>query len=226
MRQDAQRNRERILAAAREVYAEQGVEAPLDVIARRADVGNATLYRRFPDRAALIEAVFQEDLAATIEAGERMRGSADPWEGLNGYLERIFSGLATDRGVTDLMTTDIAGVPTLEQLHVHNAETIGGLLARCREDGSVRGDVTVEDVLFTLAALGRAVPAADAVVAGSWRRLLALFLDGLRAEGVRPLPGEPLTSEQLKGALGALGAAGTTGKQEAAHRAGRSGPAE
>jgi AcrR family transcriptional regulator len=204
VRQDAQRNRERVIAAARAVYAEQGVEAPLDVIARRAEVGNATLYRRFPGRAALIEAVFGDGLAATIEAGERARAAADPWAGLTAYLERTFEGLATDRGITDLMTTAMPGVPTLEALHVHNAETIGGLLARCRREGIARADVAVEDVLFALAALGRAVPAAETAAPGSWRRLLALFLDGLRAEGACPLPGEPLTREGLKHALDEL----------------------
>ncbi|MEV7088980.1 helix-turn-helix domain-containing protein [Streptomyces sp. NPDC093085] len=204
MRQDAQRNRERVIAAARAVYAEQGVEAPLDVIARRAGVGNATLYRRFPDRAALIEAVFGAGLAETIEAGERARAAVDPWAGLTAYLERTFGGLATDRGVTDLMTTAIPGVPTLEALHVHNAVTVEALLARCRAEGTVRTDLSTPDVLFTLAALGRAVPAAEAAAPGSWRRLLALFLDGLRAEGARPLPGEPLTDEALRTALGEL----------------------
>ncbi|MGW2257813.1 TetR/AcrR family transcriptional regulator [Streptomyces sp. NPDC001780] len=204
MRKDAQLNRERILAAAREVYAEQGVEAPLDVIARRADVGNATLYRRFPDRAALIEAVFRDQLTATIEAGERARAAADAWEGLTGYLERIFEGLATDRGVTDLMTTPLPGVPSLARLHVHNAGTISALLARCRAEGTARADVSVEDLLFGLAALGRAAPAAEAAAPGSWRRQLALFLDALRATDAHPLPGEPLGPDELAPALSAL----------------------
>jgi AcrR family transcriptional regulator len=193
------------------VYAEQGVEAPLDVIARRAGVGNATLYRRFPTRAALIEAVFHEGLTATVEAGERARAADDPMEGLTDYLERIFAGLAVDRGVTDLMTTGLAEVPTLERLHAHNAETIGILLARCREDVLVREDLSVEDVLFALAALGRAVPAAEAAEHGSWRRFLGLFLDGLRAGARREggaLPGEPYDAERLGRALGALHVAG------------------
>jgi len=206
VRQDAQRNRESVLAAAREVYAEQGVEAPLDVIARRAGVGNATLYRRFPDRAALIEAVFHDRLMATIEAGEEARRADDAWAGLQGYLERVFAGLAADRGTTDLMTTGIEGVPTLEALHAHNAETFRGLLDRCVREGTVRADLSVEDLLFALAVLGRAVPAAEAVAPGSWRRLLALFADGLRSEGARVLPAEPFTAEQLAGALRELNA--------------------
>jgi AcrR family transcriptional regulator len=215
VRQDAQRSRERLLAAAREVYAELGVEAPLDVIARRAGVGNATLYRRFPDRAALIEAVFQEGLATTMEAGESARTAPDPMDGLTRYLEHVFAGLAVDRGVTDLMTTRLAHVPTLERLHEHNAETIGLLLARCRAEGVVRGDVSVPDVLFALAVLGRGVPAAETARPGSWRRFLVLFLDGLRTgtgtgtgaprDGGGGLPGDPYDAETLRDALGALG---------------------
>jgi AcrR family transcriptional regulator len=201
VRQDAQRNRELVLAAAREVYAEQGVEAPLDVIARRAGVGNATLYRRFPDRAALIEAVFRDRLLATIEAGEEARGEEDAWAGLNGYLERVFAGLAEDRGTTDLMTTGIEGVPTLDAVHAHNAETLRVLLTRCGSDGTVRTDLSPEDLLFALAVLGRAVPAAEAAAPGSWRRLLALFLDGLRCEGARELPATAYTEAQLTSAL-------------------------
>ncbi|MGW8377127.1 helix-turn-helix domain-containing protein [Streptomyces sp. ODS28] len=201
MRRDAQRNRELILAAAREVYAEQGVEAPLDVIARRAGVGNATVYRRFPDRAALIEAVFHDTLAGVLEAGEAARAAEDPWAGLTAYLEEVFGVLAGDRGANDLMTTGIAGVSTLETLHGHNAETLRGLLERCARNGLVRGDVVVEDLLFSLAALGRAVPSLEAVVPGAWRRPLALLLDGLRAEGAHALPAPPLSAEELGGAL-------------------------
>lgn len=201
MRRDAQRNREAVLAAAREIYAEQGVEAPLDVIARRAGVGNATLYRRFPDRASLIEAVFHDMLTATVEAGEEARRAEDPWSGLISYVERLFTGLAADRGATDLLTTGVEGVPTLDALHAHNAETFRGLLARCVREGTARDDLSVEDLLFALAVVGRAVPAAEAASPGSWRRLLALFVDGLRKEGASPLPAEPLNGEQLTGAL-------------------------
>ncbi|MFE9997340.1 TetR/AcrR family transcriptional regulator [Streptomyces avermitilis] len=204
MRQDALRNRELVLAAAREVYAEQGVEAPLDVIAQRAGVGNATLYRRFPDRAALIEAVFHDTLTAAIEAGEEARRAPDAWAGLIDYATGIFAGLAGDRGAIDLMTTSLTGVPSLEALHAHNAETYRVLLARCREDGTVRPDVTVEDLLLALAALGRAVPAAEEAAPGSWRRLLTLLLDGLRAGAAGALPGSPLSGVQLARALGGL----------------------
>ncbi|UQI49394.1 TetR/AcrR family transcriptional regulator [Streptomyces sp. HU2014] len=208
MRRDARRNRELLIAAARELYAEQGVDAPLDDIARRAGVGNATLYRRFPTRGALIEAVFGEGLTDTLRRGEDARHAEDPWAGLTGYLEYIFAGLAEDRGANDLMTTGIQGIPSLEALKAHHHETVALLLRRAQDQGTLRGDVVVEDLLFALAALGRVVPASETVVPGAWRRHLHLLLDGLRAGAARPLPVPPLTPGQLTGALQALASQG------------------
>ncbi|GAA4135920.1 helix-turn-helix transcriptional regulator [Streptomyces sp. RK31] len=208
LRRDARRNRERLVEAAHAVFAEQGLEAPLDVIARRAGVGNATLYRHFPTRAALVDAVFRDQLTGTMEAGERARRAPDAWAGLSGYLDAVFATLAADRGTNDLMTTRLPDVETLGAVHAHNRETVDVLLERARAQGSVRADVTTEDLLFTLAALGRAVPPL-AVAAGpdAWRRPLALFLEGLRgpAHEPRPLPGRPLDEEELGQVLGEMG---------------------
>ncbi|WP_449352896.1 TetR/AcrR family transcriptional regulator [Streptomyces shaanxiensis] len=215
-RRDARRNRESLVQAAHEVFTEQGLEAPLDVIARRAKVGNATLYRHFPTRAELVDAVFREPLAGTMTAGERARTATDAWEGLVGYLGAVFTVLATDRGTNDLMTTRLEGVDSLEAVHAHNRATIDLLLARGREQGSIRADVTTEDALFALAALGRAVPALTGAVApDAWRRPLALLLDSLRAAPtVAPLPSPALTAEQLGDVLQGLGP----------HRAARTSP--
>jgi len=218
-RRDARRNWDLLVEAAREVFAEQGLEAPLDVIARRAGVGNATLYRNFPTRAALIDAVFHDLLTGTMTAGEQARSAPDAWAALNDYLRDVFVTLAADRGTNDLMTTHLQGIEALQAVHAHNRETMDILLARGREQGSVRADVTTEDVLFALAALGRAIPALTAVagaagVAGvsggvapdAWRRPLALFLDGLRASPAAPsLPEPALTESQLGYVLTELG---------------------
>lgn len=205
LRRDAQRNREALLAAAREVFAASGLDAPLDVIARRAEVGNATLYRHFPDRAALVEAVFHDLLAESRRLGEEARTSTDAWTGLTGYLEGIFAGLAANRAANDLMTTGIQGVASLDALNVHNRETIDILISRAQEQGIVRDDVVAEDLLFLLAALGRVVPASASVVPDSWRRYLALLLDGLRTQAARPLPAPPLAPDQLGRVLHDLG---------------------
>ncbi|WP_329444594.1 TetR family transcriptional regulator [Streptomyces canus] len=206
-RRDARRNRELLVEAAHEVFTEQGLEAPLDVIARRAGVGNATLYRHFPSRAALVDAVFRDPLAGTMAAGEQARAAADPWEGLVGYTEAVFAVLATDRGTNDLMTTHLEGVESLQAVHAHNRATMEVLLRRGREEGSIRADVTTEDVLFALAALGRAVPSlAAAAGPETWRRPLALLLDGLRASpAVAPLPSPALTADELGDVLQGLG---------------------
>ncbi|MFI7382753.1 TetR/AcrR family transcriptional regulator [Streptomyces sp. NPDC049813] len=206
-RRDARRNRELLTEAAREVFREQGLEAPLDVIARRAGVGNATLYRHFPTRVALVDAVFHEPLAGTMTAGEEARRVPDAWTGLTGYLDAVFAVLATDRGTNDLMTTPLRGIEALEAVHAHNRHTLDLLLTRGREQGTVRADATPEDVLFALAALGRAVPALTAAVAAdAWRRPLALLLDGLRAApATTSLPASALTAGQLGDVLGELG---------------------
>ncbi|MFD5236437.1 TetR/AcrR family transcriptional regulator [Streptomyces tendae] len=222
-RRDARRNRELLLEAAHEVFTEQGLDAPLDVIARRAGVGNATLYRHFPTRAALVDAVFRDSLTGTMDAGERARRAPDAWAGLTAYLDAVFSTLAADRGSNDLMTTHLRGVGSLEAVHEHNRWTVDALLSRLRDEGTVRADVTTEDVLFGLAALGRAVPAltaatttrptegaapgaAAAAPPDAWRRPLALFLAGLRTAPVAgPLPVPALTAAELGEVLRELG---------------------
>ncbi|MEW2619797.1 TetR family transcriptional regulator [Streptomyces sp. NPDC048106] len=206
VRRDALRNRKLLTATAREVFAEQGLDAPLDVIARQAGVGNATLYRHFPTRAALVDEVFRDALTETTAAGERARAAEDAWTGLTQYLRTVFAGLAADRGTNDLMTTNLEGVASLEAVHAHNRETIDELLRRGREQGTVRPDLTTEDLLFALAALGRAVPALTAVAPGAWLRPLALLLDGLRAgPAAPPLPAPALTPGQLGDVLLNLG---------------------
>ncbi|MCT9075093.1 TetR/AcrR family transcriptional regulator [Streptomyces fulvoviolaceus] len=206
-RRDAQRNRDLLLEAAHEVFTEQGLDAPLDVIARRAAIGNATLYRHFPTRAALIDAVFYDTLTHTMTAGEKARTAPDAWTALHTYLETVFTTLSTDRGTNDLMTTRIEGVTSLEAVHTHNHHTMELLLDRGREQGTIRADVTVEDALFALAALGRAVPAlTNATTPDAWRRPLALFLDGLRTSPASPpLPATALTAAQLGDVLQELG---------------------
>ncbi|WP_395573067.1 TetR/AcrR family transcriptional regulator [Streptomyces sp. BK79] len=207
LRSDARRNRGLLVEAAHEVFTEQGLDAPLDVIARRAGVGNATLYRHFPTRAALVDAVFRDALTDTMDAGTRARQAPDAWAGLTAYLEEVFGALAADRGANDLMTTHLRGVDSLEAVHEHNRRTVEALLSRCRDEGTVRADVTTEDVLFALAALGRAVPALTAAtVPDAWRRPLALLLAGLRAAPAsEPLPAPALTADGLGDVLRELG---------------------
>ncbi|MFG3283924.1 TetR/AcrR family transcriptional regulator [Streptomyces sp. NPDC048111] len=207
LRRDAQRNRDLLVAAARELFAEQGLNVPLDEIAKRAGVGNATLYRRFPARGDLVEAVFRADLTAVMASGDEARRAEDAWGALTAYLEGVCALLARDRGVGDLMTTGIRGVPTLDAIHVHNHTTLSELMRRAAADGELRTDVVPEDLLFALSALGASLPAVEAVRPGSWRRPLALLLDGFRATAQRPLPARALTPQETERVYRELGGA-------------------
>ncbi|MFI6661213.1 TetR/AcrR family transcriptional regulator [Streptomyces sp. NPDC050523] len=205
-RRDALRNRKLLTQAAREVFAEQGLDAPLDVIARRAGIGNATLYRHFPTRAALVDEVFRDALTETMAAGTQARTAEDAWTGLTRYLHTVFATLAADRGTNDLMTTSLESVSSLDAIHAHNRETIADLLRRGQAQGTVRPNLTTEDVLVALAALGRVVPALSTVAPDAWTRPLALLLDGFRANpAASALPVPALTSAQLGNVLHALG---------------------
>jgi AcrR family transcriptional regulator len=104
LRVDAERNRQRILTAAREVFAEQGIEAPMEDVARRAGVGVGTLYRRYPTRADLVAAAFEAKMAAYADVARQALADPDPWHAFCVYVERICAMQAGDRGFTTVLT--------------------------------------------------------------------------------------------------------------------------
>ena len=116
LRADAERNRAAIVAVARDVFAEQGLEAPLEAIAARAGVGIATLYRRFPTREKLVAAALTEKVAEYAEAAEQALAAADPWDGFAGFVERSCELQAGDRGLSDLLSMTLSADEEVEQL--------------------------------------------------------------------------------------------------------------
>src|SRR6516165_7497408 len=102
LRRDAERNRQRILRAAADVFTERGLQATLDDVAHRAGVGVGTVYRRFPDKEALVEALFAERLEALVGFAEQALADPDPWGGLVSFLERTVAVIAGDRGLRQL----------------------------------------------------------------------------------------------------------------------------
>ncbi|MFD0527882.1 hypothetical protein ACFQ1I_13190 [Kitasatospora arboriphila] len=109
----------------------------------------------------------------------------------------MFELVATSRGINDLVTMAIPTVPVLADMSHRNAATVGILVARAQEQGTMRGDVVATDLLFLLGPLCRAVPAADGLRPGLWRRHLALLLDGFRAPATHPLPEPPIGDDRL-----------------------------
>lgn len=197
LRRDAQRNRDLLLAAARGMFSRQGLDVPLDQIAKEAGVGNATLYRHFPTREALIAEVFADAGAGLAEAGREALAAEDAWTGLEEYFGRIFALVAADRGINDLVTQAIPSIPGMLEISRGHAVTVGSLIARAQEQGTMRRDVVTMDLLFLLGPLCRALPATTELRPDLWRRYLALLLDGFRAQATHPLPVPPIGEEHL-----------------------------
>ncbi|MFH8882301.1 TetR/AcrR family transcriptional regulator [Streptomyces californicus] len=198
-RADALRNRERIIAAARELFVEFGPDVALDDVARRAGVGNATLYRNFPDRAALThEVVLAVTSRTTLRAAEAEAAEADPFAALSRFVhaaadERIGALCPMLSGVFDRDHPDLlAERGRLE-------EAVEGLVARAQSAGRLRTDIAVGDVLVALSQLTRPLPGiACQGIDRFTHRHLQLFLDGLETPARSELPGSAATLEDLR----------------------------
>ncbi|GAA3611784.1 TetR/AcrR family transcriptional regulator [Kineosporia mesophila] len=199
LRADAERNRRRILAAAAEVFAERGLDAGLDEIARRAGVGTGTVYRRFPDKSSLIEALFVSRVEALVELTEQARDAPDAWTGLVTLITRSVEMQIADRGLKELLFGDVSVAASMQAQVVEKVArirpTVAAILAQAKAEGAVRQDVSVTDLAvtqFMLHGVGK-FSTPDA-----WRRQLALVLAGLRPDNsTLPLPGVPLSDQQL-----------------------------
>ena len=175
-RADARRNYDQLIAAAREAFTERDQSASLEDIARRAGVGIGTLYRHFPTRAALIEAVYVEEVEALARSAEDMDGR-DPWDALTGWLHGFVGYIATKQALADELFA-IADQSAEVFSSCRSALNAAGqpLLERAQAAGEVRTDASVEDVIRIAAAIAK-MPAAEP---GEVERVLDIALDGLR----------------------------------------------
>lgn len=178
LRADAQRNRERLLAVAREVFAEKGVEAPLEEIARRAGVGIGTLYRHFPTRLDLVGAIYIDEVDALIRSADDLLVHEDPLVALRGWLERFVDYVATKRGLAGaLEELRQSGALAQGQLRINTA--LGSLLEAGQRTGELRADVQAQDVVRAVGGIcmlsERTVPEREQT-----RRIIDLLVDGLR----------------------------------------------
>jgi len=180
LRADAARNRQAIIETARDVYGQRGLDAPLDEIARLAGVGNATLYRHFPSRCALVAAVFAETLRRVIEAAAQALGNPHPWDGFAGHVRFLCRLQATDRGLADLLTTEITGAPELEKLRARAYEDFIRIADRAKASGDLRADFVPEDLVMLLMANAGLVHRTADTAPNAWSRFIDLSLDGLR----------------------------------------------
>jgi len=175
-RADARLNYERVLAAAKVVFGELGVAAPLDEIARRAGVGNATMYRHFPTRRELVIAVYAGEVSTLSELGQSLLADPSPADALFRWLRAFITHVATKRELPLAIPDDTAGQRSAlyRQWHDTMRATASGLLGRAQDAGVIRTDLDVSDLLASASGIGHA--AADD---GQIDRLLTIVRDGV-----------------------------------------------
>jgi len=180
LRADARRNRERVLNAAREVFAEQGRDAQMDDVAQRADVGVGTVYRHFPTKEALIEALQADRWLKLAAAAEPYRDAADPWNGLKGFLWDAARLQRDNRSWAELA----AAAPLHFDAEDERQELLAvtqELVDRAKEAGAVRADLTSHDIGMLMCGTASVMRTTGAHDGGDrWERFFELGLQGLR----------------------------------------------
>ncbi|MEA2449496.1 MAG: hypothetical protein QOG63_1428 [Thermoleophilaceae bacterium] len=192
LRIDAERNRQRILAAAGEVIAREGVDATVEAIAQAAGVGMGTLYRRFPTKESLLQAVLADLLARVLADLDEAAADHDPWTAFERALRALGNWCAQNRGVLDTLQPDAQRWELFLGARASLLDALDPVLARAQAGGVVRGDVAVTDLLPLTGLLTKLPPPIRSTAPGQWERFLAVALDGLRPEGAHKLPLGPL----------------------------------
>jgi AcrR family transcriptional regulator len=199
LRADAERNRQRILAAAAELFTERGLEPSLDDVARHAGVGVGTVYRRFPDKASLADALFDERIDALVALAEQAQAEPDAWAALVSFLERSGEMLVSNRGLRQILMFAAEGHDRGICARDRMRPAIESLIERAQADGQVRADLRPTDVPMIEFMVAAAAEYAWQVRPTVWRRYLALILDALRPASAsgRPLPEPELSANEM-----------------------------
>ena len=199
LRADAERNRQRILAAAAELFTERGLEPSLDDVARHAGVGVGTVYRRFPDKASLADALFDERIDALVALAEEARAEPDAWAALVSFLERSGEMLVSNRGLRQILMFAAEGHDRGICARDRMRPAIESLIERAQADGQVRADLRPTDVPMIEFMVAAAAEYAWQVRPTVWRRYLALILDALRPASAsgHPLPEPELSPDEM-----------------------------
>jgi AcrR family transcriptional regulator len=189
LRSDARENRDRILAAAAQAFADDGLSVSLVEIARRAGVGNATLHRNFTKQ-QLIEELFQDWYARRRAIADRALADPDPWHGLASFLEDSLADGTRNRAIGVLFAVSACW---RERFHA----MLTALLVRAQEAGTARADLTAEDLTLAMLGVAGTMAITGQSSPGQWRRHLTIVLDGMKARHAQRLPGLPPTPDQL-----------------------------
>jgi len=191
LRADAARNRALILEAADAVFGEQGVGVPVDEVARRAGVGVGTLYRHFPTKEKLFEAVIVTHLERLVDRARQLESRDDPGAALFEFLSLMAAEATAKRDLVDALSgagIDVKDVASVKKLELE--EAAGALLRRAQETGEVRDDVSLADLIGLV--MGTCMAAEHNASDCSRARMIEVVCAGLRGEGGGPVPGQRL----------------------------------
>ena len=199
LRKDAERNRQRILQAAAEVFTERGLEATLDDVAHHAGVGVATVYRRFPDKASLADALFEQRIDLLVGLAETAYGEPDAWQALVSFMERATEMMAGDRGLRQMLMFAAYGHDHISYARDRMRPAVGRLVERAQAAGQVREDLAATDIPVIEFMLSVATEYVRDVRPSLWRRFLVLWLDALQParDSYTPLPVPGLTPDEF-----------------------------
>jgi AcrR family transcriptional regulator len=200
LRRDAERNRQRILDAAGDVFAQRGLGVTLDEIARHAGVGVGTVYRRFETKEALIDALFEDRIGQVAAAAEAALEHDDAWEALIGFMERALALQRADRGLRQVLLGAAGGHGRVARARMTIKPIVERLVARAQEEGVARPDIAASDVPMLLFMLDGVAEYTRDVDPEVWRRCLGIVVDGLRVRRDAPTPllAEPLDERGLE----------------------------
>jgi AcrR family transcriptional regulator len=198
LRADAERNRQRILDAAIQEFAERGLGVTMDAIAARAGVGVGTVYRRFPDKRDLLEALFQERLMQMVGfADAALEREDEPWEALVEFIQRGSEFQAENRALRQLLLSSATGVEFADRARQRLRPKVAELVRRAHESGELRGDIETLDIPMIQIMLATVMDFTADVAPDTWRRMFQVVVDGLRAEREEPTPlGAPALDPQ------------------------------
>ncbi|GAA1175571.1 TetR/AcrR family transcriptional regulator [Streptomyces hebeiensis] len=186
LRADAERNRQRIIAAAQEVFAERGVDVTLDDIARHAGVGVGTAYRRFAGRDELVDAVFENAVQHLADLAEQALAHEDSWEGLVQLFHLAGRHFADNRGLRQVLLEGARAKDRGTAMRERLTPGIGAVIARAQRAGRLRDDIEPTDFPLIQLMLGVIVEQSGDTAPDLWKRYLTLILDGLRHDRDRP----------------------------------------
>ncbi|QFS89908.1 HTH-type transcriptional repressor Bm3R1 [Mycobacterium sp. THAF192] len=202
LRRDAERNRRRIIEAARELCATRGLEATLNEVAHHANLGVGTVYRRFPTKEALFEAIFEDGVDQLVALAETALEAENSWEGFAWFVQQMTELTATDRGLREVAFSRACCGGRVDAGRTRLEPVVTRLVARAQRDGYLRPEIRSTDVPLLGLMAGAVSEYSDGLSADLWRRYVAILLQGMRCQpGLDRLPVDALTSDQLQAAM-------------------------